>query len=218
MHILTFSLQEDYDEITCHPNFLIRGRNAMMLPFKWTSSAKRLRSTTCISFLGFHQKNLNFLLELLTTHKSERVNVIPSYKPRLQASTIWPWMVWISGQILSTYFFTSWTEHVHTTEKIHKIKAQLQTQFCLAILKLNIDLSTVGEKKILTYVRVLTISQKIIDRGWGGVGGGGFFQTFQPTLKGLHYHGCSYCQLCFPQALRNLTLTESLQTAHLSLP
>ena len=104
MHILTFSLQEEYDEITCHPNFLIRGRNAMMLPFKWTSSAKRLRSTTCISFLGFHQKNLNFLLELLTTHKSERVNVIPSYKPRLQASTIWPWMVWISGQILSTYF------------------------------------------------------------------------------------------------------------------
>ena len=142
MHILTFSLQEEYDEITCHPNFLIRGRNAMMLPFKWTSSAKRLRSTTCISFLGFHQKNLNFLLELLTTHKSERVNVIPSYKPRLQASTIWPWMVWISGQILSTYFFTSWTEHVHTTQKIHKIKAQLQTQFCLAILKLNIDLST----------------------------------------------------------------------------
>ena len=87
------------------------------------------------------------LFELLVTRKSERVNVIPSYKPRLQASTIWPWMVWISGQILSTYFFTSWTEHVHTTEKIHKLKAQLQTQFCLAILKLNIDLSTVGEKK-----------------------------------------------------------------------
>ena len=187
MHILTFSLQEEYDEITCHPNFLIRGRNAMMLPFKWTSSAKRLRSTTCISFLGFHQKNLNFLLELLTTHKSERVNVIPSYKPRLQASTIWPWMVWISGQILSTYFFTSWTEHVHTTEKIHKIKAQLQTQFCLAILKLNIDLSTVGEKKILTYVRVLTISQKIIDRGWGGVGGGGGFSRH----SNQHWRGCT---------------------------
>ena len=48
---------------------------------------------------------------------------------------------------LSTYFFTSWTEHVHTTQKIHKIKAQLQTQFCLAILKLNIDLSTMDEKK-----------------------------------------------------------------------
>ena len=95
----------------------------------------------------FTKRNLNCLLELLTTRKTERVNVIPSYKPRLQASTIWPWMVWISGQILSTYFFTSWTEHVHTTEKIHKIKAQFQTQFCLAILKLNIDLSTVGEKK-----------------------------------------------------------------------
>jgi len=55
--------------------------------------------------------------------------------------------------------------------KIHKIKAQLQTQFCPAILKLNIDLSTVGKKKILTYIRVFTISQKIIDRGWGGGGG-----------------------------------------------
>ena len=142
----------------------------------------------------FTKRNLNFLLELLTTHKSERVNVIRSYKPRLQASTIWPWMVWISGQILSTYFFTSWTEHVNTTEKIHKIKAQLQTQFCLAILKLNIDLSTVGGKKILTYIRVLTISQKIIENferevTWG-VGVGGFSRHSNQHWPGLQCHGC----------------------------
>ena len=130
---------------------------------------------------GFTKRNLNFLFELLVTRKSERVNVIPSYKPRLQASTIWPWMVWISGQILSTYFFTSWTEHVHTTQKIHQIKAQLQTQFCLAILKLNIDLSTMGEKKILTYIRVFTISQKIIHRGWGG---GGDFPDIPTNTEG----------------------------------
>ena len=185
MHILTFSLQEEYDEITGHPNFLIRGRNAMMLPFKWTSSAKRLRSTTCISFLGFHQKNLNFLLELLTTHKSERVNVIPSYKPRLQASTIWPWMVWISAQILSTYFFTSWTEHVHTTEKIHKIKAQLQTQFCLAILKLNIDLSTVGEKKNSNVRSGAYHFAKNYRQGMGW-GGGGFSRH-----SNQHWRGCT---------------------------
>ena len=154
-------------------------------------SNERLRQNVCEVLHVFHswdftKRNLNFLLELLTTHKSERVNVIPSYKPRLQASTIWPWMVWISGQILSTYFFTSWTEHVHTTEKIHKIKAQLQTQFCLAILKLNIDLSTMDEKKMLTYIRVFTISQKIIHRGWGGWAGGGFSRH-----SNQHWRGCS---------------------------
>ena len=134
------------------------------------------------------------LFELLVTRKSERVNVIPSYKPRLQASTIWPWMVWISGQILSTYFFTSWTEHVHTTEKIHKLKAQLQTQFCLAILKLNIDLSTVGEKKnsnIHSGAYHFAKNYRKFRKG-GNLGGkgGGIFQTFQPTLKRLQCHGC----------------------------
>ena len=151
-------------------------------------SNEPLRQNVCEVLFNSWDFTKRNLFELLTTRKSERFNVIPSYKPRLQASTIWPWTVWISGQILSTYFFTSGTEHVHTTQKIHKIRAQLQTQFCLAILKLHIDLSTMGEKKILTYIRVFTISQKIIHRGWGGVGG--IFQTFQPTLKGLHCHGC----------------------------
>ena len=61
---------------------------------------------------------------------------------------------------------------------------------------------------MLTYIRVLTTSQKIIHRGWGGWGGGGDFPDIPTNTEGAAVPRLSSSFLLILQIVLSSVATE----------